>query len=311
MFFTAFTPTYNSANTLHRVYESLTAQTFKDFEWLIIDDGSTDETKHLVQTWIDSDKTWFPIRYIWQENQHKKTAINNAVKNSEGEMIVIMDADDTFFPNTLEVFHKAWHEIEQDRRHLFAGISVLCKYEDGTIVGDLFPGKDFVDVHSLDLVYIHKTQGEKWGCLRVDVLKDHPFPENVPGFVPESLVWNAIGKKYLMRCLNTALRTYYQDTSGISLRHNEAVYAKKYALGGSLVKKDELSNYINKYFFKAPWIFIRSGIAYVRYYLHLPKDWREKLGFWPTSFLGRLVVLLTMPFGLVLFLYQKSKETSL
>lgn len=305
MFFTAFTPTYNSAHTLHRVYDSLLVQTFRDFEWLIVDDGSTDKTKSLVQSWIDSDKTWFPIRYIWQENQHKKTAINNAARNSQSEMIVIMDADDGFVPETLEVFYKTWNDIEPDKRHLYAGVSVLCKYEDGTIVGDRYPGENYIDAKSLDLIYRYKTRGEKWSCLRLDVLKAHPFPEEIKGFVPESLVWNAIGEKYLMRCLNNALRVYYQDTSGISLRGSKALYAKRYAEGCSLLKQNDLSKYTHRYFFCAPLTFIKDGISFVRYYLHAPSLWKERVGFWPQSFGGKILVFFAAPVGLLTYLYER------
>ena len=70
--FTVFTPTYNRVNVINRVYSSLLNQTFHDFEWLIIDDGSTDKTAELVQSWKNDPNTWFPIRYYWQENQLKK-----------------------------------------------------------------------------------------------------------------------------------------------------------------------------------------------------------------------------------------------
>ena len=74
---TVITPTYNRCNTLHRVYNSLISQTYKDFEWLVIDDGSTDDTKELIQNYIKQDK--IDIRYYFQENQGKHMALSYAI----------------------------------------------------------------------------------------------------------------------------------------------------------------------------------------------------------------------------------------
>lgn len=89
-FFTILTPTYNRAGTLHRVYESLCQQTFKDFEWVVVDDGSTDNTHASVLAW--QARAAFPIRYVWQNNQHKKTAFNRGVREARGELIVGLTA---------------------------------------------------------------------------------------------------------------------------------------------------------------------------------------------------------------------------
>ena len=90
--FTVFTPTYNRAATLARVYESLQRQTFTDFEWIIVDDGSTDETAELVQQWRSESS--FPIRYIWQPNQGKHVAFNRGVELARGELFLPHDSDD-------------------------------------------------------------------------------------------------------------------------------------------------------------------------------------------------------------------------
>src|SRR5436305_1126064 len=118
--FTVFTPTYNRAKTLSRVYESLINQTFKDFEWLIIDDGSVDEneTFTLIKSW--QTKAFFPIRYVHQENAGKHIAFNKAVQLAGGEFFVPLDSDDACFSNALEKFLKLWHEIPIDKRSAFS-----------------------------------------------------------------------------------------------------------------------------------------------------------------------------------------------
>ena len=107
--FTVFTPTYNRAHTLSRVYQSLQRQTFKNFEWLIIDDGSTDTTPELIESW--KKETDFPIRYTWQENQGINATINRGVKEAQGEFFLIIGSDDSFVPETLERFHFYWNAI--------------------------------------------------------------------------------------------------------------------------------------------------------------------------------------------------------
>lgn len=100
--FTVFTPTYNRWHTLHRVYYSLSSQTFKDFEWLIVDDGSTDDTKNLVQNWQKKSK--FTIRYYYQPNLGKTAALNRGVKLALGKLFLILDSDDGCIPKALEKF---------------------------------------------------------------------------------------------------------------------------------------------------------------------------------------------------------------
>ena len=90
--FTVFTPTFNRAHTLGRVYASLRAQTYTDFEWLIVDDGSTDGTEELVRGWMA--EAPFPLRYLTQVHGHKKAAFNRGVREANGELFVALDSDD-------------------------------------------------------------------------------------------------------------------------------------------------------------------------------------------------------------------------
>src|SRR5947209_20534442 len=106
MLFTVFTPTYNRRHCLNRVYESLLAQTFRDFEWLIIDDGSNDDTASLVQQW--QNEAAIRIRYELQPNQGKHVAFNRAVQLAAGECLVPLDSDDRCVPIALERLNQRW-----------------------------------------------------------------------------------------------------------------------------------------------------------------------------------------------------------
>lgn len=119
--FTIFTPTYNRASTLHRVYESLVCQTFQDFEWLIVDDGSTDNTKEVVEEWQNSAS--FPIRYYWQNNQGKHIAFNFGVQEARGELFLTLDSDDACKPFALDRLKYHWDRIPICERDRFSAVT--------------------------------------------------------------------------------------------------------------------------------------------------------------------------------------------
>jgi len=184
-FFTVFAPTYNRAHLLSRVYQSLCEQTDKDFEWIVIDDGSTDETRELVLKFIK--EAPFLVRYFYQPNSGKHVAINRGVTMAEGFLFVILDSDDWLAPRALELIRRTWNSLLPDERESFAGVAGLYAYPSGKIVGTPFP-KDVLDSNAVEIRTKYRVRGDKFGANRVDVLKMHPFPENLGRFVTESLV---------------------------------------------------------------------------------------------------------------------------
>jgi glycosyltransferase involved in cell wall biosynthesis len=214
MRFTVLTATYNGAHTLGPVYQSLCLQTFHDFEWIIVDDGSTDRTKDLVSSW----KPFFPIRYFWKPNGGKHTAMNHGVSTAKGEFVVVLDADDVCIPTALERFDYHWRQIPDSSR--FANLSCLCRTPAGAIIGKPFPGDPvdaFTFADQMRFRYSGKwgSNSEGWGITRTDVLREFPYPEG-ERYAPEALVWNRISRKYAARYINEALRTYEPDPDGIT-----------------------------------------------------------------------------------------------
>lgn len=207
--FTIFTSTYNRADLLHRVYDSLEAQTYKVFEWLIYDDGSTDHTEKLVQLW--QKKANFPIHYTWQENRGKAKTMNRAVQAAKGELFLAFDSDDACIPEALERFKYHWDSISEAEKSQFSGITALCINQYGKIVGNLFPS-DILISNSIELQGKYFVFGEKWGCQKTDILKQYPFPE-IPGerFIEDSVVWNKISLRYKTVFINEVLRLYYEN----------------------------------------------------------------------------------------------------
>lgn len=132
---TIFTPTFNRAYCLNKCYESMLQQTCKDFEWLIIDDGSTDGTRKLVEDWIMK-KPPFPIRYIYKQNGGMHTAYNTAYENITTELCMNVDSDDWLTKTAVEEILYFW---KQNHRNDVGGIYALDCYENGEIIGRPFP----------------------------------------------------------------------------------------------------------------------------------------------------------------------------
>jgi glycosyltransferase involved in cell wall biosynthesis len=293
--FTIFTPTYNRADTLPRVWESLKAQTFRDFEWLIVDDGSTDNTRELVAGYAA--EAPFPIRYLWQHNQHKKTAYNYAVREAQGELMISFDSDDACVPEALERLHWHWLNIPEDQRHRYSAVTVLCKGEDGKIVGDRFPGGDWIDSTCAEMCHRWRVTGEKWGFHRTTTMRAFPFPEDVQGNVPEAVVWMAIDKKFLTRYVNEVLRVYYVGAGDSTITISRANPAKL-ADGGLLGYGVELRE-CSRFFLHNPVGLAKVAALMVRLALHsrLPLARRWQWLWQEQSWFGRLLLFVTAPVG--------------
>lgn len=298
--FTVFTPTYNRAHTLPRVYASLRAQTSKDFEWLIVDDGSTDNTREMVNQW-QSECREFDIRYFFQKNQHKKVAHNRAVAEARGELFVVLDSDDTCIPNALERFREHWSQIVKEQRERFSGIWCLCKYSNGEIVGDHFPGEAYIDSDLLEIVYRYSIRGEKWCCNRTDVLREHLFREDLPGLVPEGTVWSAIAKKYKSRFVNDALRIYHLDVPGVIARSGERSDPSRDA-AGAVFSKQCCLEYAFEYFLCAPKEFLMEAARLTRFWLHCSYKMRQYVGYWPNTYFGSALVFIAAPSGFAMWI---------
>ena len=301
--FTVFTPAYNREGTLHRVYESLCQQTFRDFEWLIVDDGSQDNTRALVEGW--QREANFPIRYIHQENQGKHVAFNRGVREAHGELFLTLDSDDACVPTALERFKYYWDAIPAESKDQFSAVTALCIDQQGRAVGNRFP-HDITDSDSLEIRYKFKVHGEKWGFHRTDVLRDYPFPEIAKQqYVPEGLVWTKIARRYKTRFVNEPLRIYYIEEAATLT----TVYGRtpgKNAVAGQLQHLAALNDHID-FFRYAPVEFCRSAIHYVRFASHggiKIRDQMRKL----TNPLARLLWAIMLPAGLLIYARDKKRQ---
>jgi glycosyltransferase involved in cell wall biosynthesis len=211
---TVFTPTYNGAHTLERAYRSLCAQTFREFEWLVIDDGSTDRTGELIRGWMRSSD--FPLRYVRQQNSGKHVATNRALDLAAGDFFATLDADDWYSDDALERFLFHWQNIPQESRSRFVGVVALCADQWGEVIGGRFP-QDVIDSDFLEIQVKYGVTGDKAGIGRTDVNREFPFPElEQGGWVPEALVYNRMARRYKARFVNEVLRFTEYQPGGIT-----------------------------------------------------------------------------------------------
>jgi len=186
---TVFTPTYNRVHLLERLYESLIRQTVYGFEWLVVDDESTDDTDLFFEE-LNRSCSPFPIHFFSQKHGGKHRAINLALKHARGKYFFIVDSDDWLPENAIELIENWLQEIQ--------GVPALCgiagqkALADGKPVGNSFPGEEYVDASSLERKKLH-IEGDKAEVFDTEVLRNHPFPEfEGEFFVTEAVCWNAI-----------------------------------------------------------------------------------------------------------------------
>lgn len=235
-FITIFTPSYNRAETLGRLYKSLIEQTNKNFEWVIVDDGSTDNTENIVNSWINEDNG-FNIIYFKKKNGGKHTAINKGLELARGKMFFIVDSDDYIVKDAIEKIIKYEKNIVKNENEKFGGIAFSKGYNENKIIGTTFIG-EYIDATSLERKK-YNINGDKSEIFYTDILKQNKFPEfEGEKFVTEALVWNRIARQgYKLR--------WFQDIICIC-EYREDGLTKK----GSNIFKDSpkgLLLYLNEY----------------------------------------------------------------
>lgn len=201
---TIITPTFNRADTLERAYNSLNTQTDKEFEWIIVDDGSTDSTEMVYNQFCTSS---FSITYIKKENGGKHTAVNLGVQMAKGDFVLILDSDDSIPPTSVEVIRRYCNQIESDEN--FGGVAGYMAHHNGIVIGHGCERK-VIDTNAIDIRFRYHLEGDMCEIYRTKVLQEFPFPEvNGERFCPEALLWNRIALHYQLRYFPEVI--YYRD----------------------------------------------------------------------------------------------------
>ncbi|MGG3940327.1 glycosyltransferase family 2 protein [Peribacillus psychrosaccharolyticus] len=198
---TVFTPTYNRAYILDRVYESLKIQTNQSFVWLIIDDGSTDHTYELINEWLT--ENYIKIQYFKQKNGGKQRAHNKGVELCDTELFICVDSDDFLPENAIDSFISIWDSIEEKSE--LSGIVALRGYDRNTPIGTSMPNNLKISPLN-DLYNKHGFTGDTALLFRTDILRRFPFyVADGEKFIGEGYIYNQIDQDYSMYIENTIL----------------------------------------------------------------------------------------------------------
>ena len=233
------TATYNRGYCLHNLYLSLQRQTCFQFEWIIVDDGSVDNTKQLVQTWRKEEHS-FPICYIQKPNGGKHTAMNVGVSEAKGDFVFFVDSDDTLTQDAVEKAVLWCRQIADDA--CFAGVSGCKADRAGNLLGKFPPDTDHVDATNIER-YRRHLEGDKAEIYRTALLREYPFPE-FPGerFLPEGAVWDEIAHHgYKLRWFHDIIYLCEYQTDGLT--QNNLEHIRHSFQGFTLVKKKMYTYY--------------------------------------------------------------------
>ncbi len=214
-FITILTPTYNRASLLPRLFDSLLRQTSKDFEWIVVDDGSTDDTREVVANLKEKCGGAFPMGYVYKANGGKHMAINIGAERARGELLFIADSDDLLTDDALETVANSWHDISDDKS--FAGIAGLdITMDTREVIGSGLP-QEHIDCNAIDIRYRHHVTGDMKEVFRTEVLREFPFPEFAgERFCPEQLVWFRMARRYRLRYINKPIYIADYQPDGIT-----------------------------------------------------------------------------------------------
>ncbi|MGG0178005.1 glycosyltransferase family 2 protein [Gottfriedia acidiceleris] len=286
---TVFTPTFNRAYCLHKCYESLKNQTCKEFIWLIIDDGSTDNTKELVEGWIEENK--IEIMYYWQKNQGMHGAHNAAYQKIVTELNVCIDSDDYMPLEAVEKIIEYWNQFGNDN---VSGIIGLDAYSDGKIIGTKLP-VNRKQSRLFDLYNKFGVTGDKKLVYRTELTKEFPYPlfKN-ERYVGLAYKYHMLDKQYEMLLMNEILCyvEYLADGSSLNMLSQ---YIKN-PNGFAFYRKEMMKLPFASQLFK-----FRQAIHYVSSSI-MSRNW---------SFLDETpkkgLTILAIPFGITLYIYITTK----
>lgn len=287
---TVFTPTYNRAYTLHLCYESLIRQSCKEFIWLIIDDGSTDNTQALVKEWKLENKV--NIRCVYQENQGMHGAHNTAYAKIDTELNVCIDSDDYMPDDAVEKIVSFWENNGSDK---VAGIVGVDADRDGRIIGTKMP--DAVKTSTLtDLYGKHRVKGDKKLVYRTELIKYTPPYPLFPGekYCPLSYKYILIDQQYPLLITNDILCHVEYLADGSSL--NIIKQYKKNPRGFSFFRKEAMKyapTFKERFRESIHYVSSNLMIKNYKFLFESPRRW---------------TTILATPFGMALYLYIKNTD---
>ncbi len=292
--FTIFIPTYNRAHLLPRALASIEAQTCRDFEVVIVDDGSSDGTAALVAEW--QAKVDFPVTYQRQPNQGKHAAHNAGVQRARGRLFVNLDSDDRLLPEALETFHRHWQAIPQPDKPGFAGVEGLIAINGRVKDKDRFPA-ELVDSDYLTIRYRRHVGGDKKNAILTEVLRRYPYPVfEGERHIRPSLILKRIAHAYRFRYVNEVVQDCEYQADGLS--SDRFRLRMRNPRGFALYHLEDLTLHRAWHGLRQR---VRSTIEYIRFSLHAGVGLREQM----RQVGGAPLWALLLPAGAVRWLHDR------
>lgn len=221
---TIFTPTYNRGYIIENLYKSLQRQTFTDFEWLVVDDGSIDNTEELFDRWKKEDNN-FNIRYYKKGNGGKCRAINYALDKAKGELFFTVDSDDHLTNDALEKINKWENELDKSKK--FAGIVANLGSNGHKTINNFFK-EEYLDLSLLERYsYCEDNKkvldGERAFIFYTEVHRKYKYPEfEGEKFMTEAVTWNRMANdRYIVRYFNDIICIYEYLEDGLTKAGNK------------------------------------------------------------------------------------------
>ncbi len=223
---TILTPTYNRSDLLEKAYHSLLKQTNKNFEWFVVDDGSTDDTEKVMKQYQKENK--IKIQYVYQENGGKHTALNEGIKRIKTDYILILDSDDQLTEDCVEFVYHKWKQYDSNKK--IGCLSFLKVFPNHEVIGKKYEEQEIQSNH-IDFRYNRNLLGDMCEVFRTSVLKQYPFPVfSGERFLSEAIIWNKIALEYDTVYINHPIYIAEYLEGGLSqnslkLRYNNPVGA--------------------------------------------------------------------------------------
>ena len=272
------TATYNRANYLPKLYESIKENLKYNItpEWIIVDDGSTDDTKNIVQSFIDENKVI--IKYLYQKNNGKMLAINEAVKMATGDLIVDCDSDDCFTNNSFEIIEKNAKKLLQNQE--LYGLVFLKSEENGKISGKEFSQKEHI-TSMFDLYFKEDIGGEKIIVYNSKIRKQYSHQlEHNEKFITEARMYHKMDEKYKLLAINEVIEqgSYIEDgyTKNINKTFKESPYGY-YMYFKELLQKDMRGVMFSKRLYAIKHYILFSYLTKNKFNANLIKDRLNRL----------------------------------
>lgn len=265
MKYTVFTPTYNRRKLLERLYEYLVSENYSDMEWIVIDDGSNDETRIFMEKIVDGHN--FEIKYIFQENAGKYMAFNRAIEEAQGDYFICIDSDDLYIKGAFNKLDKLIYMLRDNH----AGICFLAAdiNNEMKIIGDKFPEK-LPEANLIDIVCKYHIYGDKGILHRTKILKNYRFPI-IPEekFMTETVLYAQVSQSYKYLLINEVYELVDYQQNGLSSKYRKLMNINPQGayVNYSLIDKFELKGIV----------LIKNTVGLLSTTFSLKKGWMKNL----------------------------------